>query len=299
MKRIIILFVGLVLIGVAAQAKKKPAPVFIVAGQSNTDGRVPMSDLPEYITKDSYQHCLWSYGSGTHAADGTFTNFWPKTYLAKNKNPQRWGYDAIVYDLMGKASEQDFYVIKESLGGTAISPKAPKSTQRMYWSADEAFLDSVQSASIGGRSLLKALCDHIDRCIDGQLSQLKQGYEFKALLWHQGESDVKQAKAYQKNLTAVIAYIRQHLVDKTGDKRYATLPVIIGGIAHKSRDYSPTLEAAQKTIAEEDPNCYYVDMHDAPLLKDNLHFNREGAEQLAQKVYKLLIELRLWQEKRK
>lgn len=287
-KRILMVFMGMVLMDTAVFGQQ-PVSVFIVAGQSNTDGRVPVKDLPESITKDSYKHCLWSYGSGTHAADGTFTPFWPKTYVAKN--PQRWGYDAIVYDLLGKSLQQDFYVIKESLGGTAISPKAPKSTQHMYWSADEAFLDSVQSASVGGRSLLKALCDHIDRCIDGQLSQLKQGYEFKALLWHQGESDVKQAKVYQKNLEAVIAYVRQHLVSKTGDKRYATLPVILGGISHQSRGYSSTLEPQQMAVAEQDANVYYVDVFDAPLLSDNLHFNRQGAELLGKKVYNQLVAL--------
>ena len=286
--RLTMVFMGLVLMNTAVFGQQ-PAPVFIVAGQSNTDGRVPMSDFPKEMTQESYRHCLWSYGSGTNAADGTFTTFWPKTYVAKN--PQRWGYDAIVYDLLGKSYGQDFYIIKESLGGTAISPKAPKSTQHMYWSADEAFLDSVQSASVGGRSLLKALCDHIDRCIDGQLSQLKQGYEFKALLWHQGESDVKQAKAYQKNLTAVIAYIRQHLVNKTGDKCYAALPVIIGGISHQSRGYSSRLEPQQMAVAEQDANVYYVDVFDAPLLSDNLHFNSEGAELLGKKVYNQLVTL--------
>lgn len=291
MKRIIIFFVGLVLMNTVAFGKQEPVPIFIVAGQSNTDGRVPMSDFPKEIAQDSYQHCLWSYGSGTHGADGTFTPFWPKTYVAKN--PKRWGYDAIVYDLLGKSYGQDFYVIKESLGGTAISPKAPKSTQRMYWCADEAFLDSTTTASEGGHSLLKALCDHIDRCIDGQLSQLKQGYEFKALLWHQGESDVKQAKEYERNLKAVIAYIRQYLVNKTGNKRYATLPVIIGGISHQSRDYSSHVESAQIAIADGDPDCYYIDMYDAPLLSDNLHFNREGAETLGHKVYNQLVALHI------
>ena len=284
-------FMGLWIMNTTVFGQKEPTPVFIVAGQSNTDGRVPMSDFPKEITQEHYKHCLWSYGSGTNAADGQFTSFWPKTYVAKN--PQRWGYDGIVYDLLGKSLQQEFYVIKESLGGTAISPKAPKSTQHMYWSADEAFLDSVQSASQGGRSLLKALCDHIDRCIDGQLSKLKQGYEFKALLWHQGESDVKQAKEYKRNLTAVIAYIRQHLVNKTGNKHYANLPVIIGGISHQSRDYASSVESGQIAIADNDRNAYYIDVFDAPLLKDNLHFNREGAELLGKKVYNQLVALNM------
>ncbi len=70
-KRLTMMFMGLTLMDIAVLAAE-PAPVFIVAGQSNTDGRVPMSDFPKDITQESYQHCLWSYGSGTNAADGSY-----------------------------------------------------------------------------------------------------------------------------------------------------------------------------------------------------------------------------------
>ena len=32
-----------------ARATKNPVPVYLVAGQSNTDGRVPNSELPAYM----------------------------------------------------------------------------------------------------------------------------------------------------------------------------------------------------------------------------------------------------------
>ena len=44
-------------------AQKKPVSVIITAGQSNTDGRVSNNDLPDYIKKNGYRHCLWSYAS--------------------------------------------------------------------------------------------------------------------------------------------------------------------------------------------------------------------------------------------
>jgi len=55
-----------------ARATKNPVPVYLVAGQSNTDGRVPNSELPAYIQHDGYKHCYWSYGSGTTSGKGQF-----------------------------------------------------------------------------------------------------------------------------------------------------------------------------------------------------------------------------------
>lgn len=99
-------------------AQKNPVSVIITAGQSNTDGRVSNNDLPDYIKKNGYRHCLWSYGSDTISGCGRFERFWPR--VAKPDNKERWGYDAIVYYLIDQHAKRDFYVIKESLGGTAI-----------------------------------------------------------------------------------------------------------------------------------------------------------------------------------
>lgn len=35
-------------------------PVVLVAGQSNTDGRVDNTELPAYIKRDGYRYCQWS-----------------------------------------------------------------------------------------------------------------------------------------------------------------------------------------------------------------------------------------------
>ncbi len=281
----------------AVGAKGKPVSVFIVAGQSNTDGRVPNSDLPDYIKGNRYKYCYWSYGSGSHSGNGEFELFWPKVM---NKRPHdMFGYDAIVYYWLEKSLKRDFYVVKESLGGTAIDPSMHRSTNKMYWSAAPAFIDSTNASDRGGRSLLKAFVDNIGACIDNQLSQMKEGYKIQVFLWHQGESDINAALLYEKNLNDVIAYVRKYLVDKTGETDYANLPVIIGGISHKSRGYSPALEAAQKAIAAADENVYFIDVHDATLLKDKLHFDAEGAELLGIKVYNQLVALGLAGKKAK
>ena len=285
-KSILLLLLLFVCLGMSA--KKKPVAVIIVAGQSNTDGRVSNDELPDYIKDKGYHHCWWSYGSGTISGGGCFERYWPR--VAKPDNTKRWGYDAVVYHLIDKQIKRDFYVIKESLGGTAIDTGC-SSTSQMYWSASPEFLASTAAADKGGKSLLKAFTENIGACIDNELSRKKGGFEIKAFLWHQGESDKKMAAHYYDNLKAVVAYVRTYLVEKTGDERYAHLPFICGTYSLKSRNRSEQVVDALHRLAEEDPNFFVVGIEDATIQRDNLHFDAKGAELLGQRVYKQLTEV--------
>lgn len=261
-------------------------PVILTAGQSNADGRVPLSELPEEM--QSYRYCQWSYGSGDfETATGQFSLFSPR--VAKPKIENSWGFDAVVYHKLEQLWQRPFYVIKHTDGGTAIDPSCKRSTHGLYWSADEAFLDTTTSASHGGKSLLKAFERQIDEC----LPNLPENYEIKVLLWHQGESDQQAADRYYENLRAVISHIRQHLVAATGKKKYARLPVICGTFAKSSRQRSQQVVDALEQIAREDKNFYVVDASDLPLLNDRLHFNAQGAETLGQRVYEIMLEQKL------
>lgn len=277
-------------------AKTKATPVYIVAGQSNTDGRVFNDELPSYILSDKYKHCYWSYGSGSHSGNGQFELFWPR--IINQNNPNRWAYDAVTYYWLDQSYDTDFYVIKESLGGTAIDTTA-KSTNDMCWSANPDYLSATAASDKGGKSLLKAFTENIGACIDNQLSQLKGGYEIKAFIWHQGESDRKVSLRYEENLKGVIAYVRNYLVTKTGNRRYSTLPVILGGIPHKSRGYSKGVEQACLNLTKTMKNVYFVPVPDATLRSDNIHFDAAGAELLGKKVYNQLVDLKLADRKAK
>lgn len=269
-------------------AKKKPVPVIIIAGQSNTDGRVNNDELPLYIKHHGYRHCWWSYGSDTISGGGRFQPFWPR--VAKPDNKERWGYDAVVYYLIDRHIKRRFYVIKESLGGTAIDT-ACTSTSGMYWSASPQFLASTQAADKGGKSLLKAFTENIGACIDNELSHFNEGFEVKAFLWHQGESDKKMDGHYYHNLKALVAYVRHYLVSKTGNQQYASLPFICGSFSLKSRDRSERVVNALRQLAKEDANFHLVDIEDATLQRDRLHFDSKGAELLGQRIYKRLVEV--------
>mgnify|MGYP004601480841 CR=1 FL=1 len=271
------------------QAKKNAIPVFITAGQSNTDGRVKNEFLPEYIKQNKYHHTYWCYNNGQYSEHGEFSLFWP--HIDRKDAWDRWTYDAVTYYFLDRSMGCDYYVIKESRGGTAISLKC-KSDHSMYWNASPQFLKENTATDKGGKSLLKALCENIDLAIDKSLSP-KGDYDIKALIWHQGESDRHDDKAYYQNLKEMIAYVRHHLVKKTGKKKYYKLPVILGGIAHKSAGFSEGVEEGQRRLAKEDRNVHFIPVPDATLQSDWMHFDADGAELLGKKIYNKLVELKL------
>ena len=245
---------------------EKTIPVILTAGQSNADGRVPINELPRYI---HYDYCQWSYGSGDfETATGVFVPFSP--HVAKAGIEDSWGFDAMVYYLLEEYWQQPFYVIKQTMGGTAVDTTCTKSTHGWFWSVDAR-----------QKSLLKAFCQQIDLC----LSQLPRNYDIKCLLWHQGESDQSAADRYHDNLKAVINHIRQYLVTRTGRKEYASLPVVCGTFAKGSRQGSPKVVKALHQLEHEDSHFHVVDASDLSLQKDMLHFDAHGAVDLGWRVF--------------
>ena len=275
-------------------------PVLLVAGQSNTDGRVKNADLPAYLKAygesngGHYPYTWWCYGSDgaiqtrDSIKGSLFAPYWP--FVAKRDNPARHGYDAYVYYLLEQEWKQPFYVVKWSLGGTAISPKA-SSTNGMHWCAMPDYLAANTSTLTGGKSLLKSFIEEIDLCLDGPLKQLENGYDLKAMLWHQGESDYKHGGDYYNQLKALVLYVRRHLVEKTGDPRYADLPFICGTVSRFNRCYNKEVEDALWKLQRDLKFFYVIDMQQGELQSDRLHFTASSAEMLGRGMFDKLKEI--------
>lgn len=279
-----------VALGAWGKGKKQPATVIITAGQSNTDGRVMNSELPTYIQQNKYKYCQWCYGCEGKTVVGEFETFWPR--INHPERPERWAYDAVTYYWLEQALQEPFYVVKWSLGGTAIDT-ACQSNGDKYWSANPEWLAANHSTATGGKSLLLSFVESIGTCIDDQLSKLSEGYEIKAFLWHQGESDRQQGKKYYENLKGVVQYVRNYLVEKTGNKRYKKMPFICGTVARSNRQYNADVEKSMYQLADEDKNFHVIDMSVAQLQKDQLHFTAQSAEDLGVAIYNKLVELRI------
>ena len=290
-----LLILSVVLLMAMMMQAGKPVTVVITAGQSNTAGRCYNDSLPEYIKalNGQYKYCYWSYTNGkTRMADkeGEFRLFWPEME-GRNKGAFRFAYDAITYYLMEQALQKPFYVIKHAEGGTSIDP-ACRSTGNHHWSANEAFLDSTKSVNQGGLSLLKAFEDNIDKSIDALKAQGLEP-DIKCMLWHQGESDRKCPNAYYENLKTMVNHIRQHLVEKTGNKKYAQLPFLCGAVPANSKQYKKQVEDAKLQLAQEDKNFHYIPLEEATFIGDQLHFDRSTAERLGRGMFNKMIDLKL------
>jgi hypothetical protein len=272
-----------------------PRKVFLMAGQSNADGRPAIGTMPQYIqdyaNNGGSKLCYWSYANGTDAAwnqfGGKMTPYMPYT---DNNTTSRCGFDGIVYHLIEEALGQRFYVIKESRGGTAIDTRC-SSTGDLWWNAAPEWLATAAPRS--GHSLALEFTENIGLCIDNVLSQLQEGYRIQCIMWHQGESDRTQAASYHDNLRQLVTYLRSYLVSKTGEERYATLPFIAGTVNRSSTQYNSQVEQAVLQLAEEDPNFHVVDMSDCKLGTDNLHFDATGCVDAAQRMFEKLKSLGL------
>ena len=278
-------------------SETETVPVFITAGQSNTAGRCPNENLPDYIKSlgeangSTYKYCNWSYTNGStrlNESEGVFRKFWPEMESANNSG--RFAYDAILYYWIEKALQKDFYVVKHAMGGTSIDPTCT-SSKDYHWSADATWLSENTSCNEGGLSMLKALCSNINKSIDAIAATGKTA-DIKAIVWHQGESDRTGTgpDGYHDNLKAVVKYVRDYLVDKTGDSKYATLPFICGTVPPQSKQYNKKVYDALFTLAEEDANFHVIKTEPGTFIGDQLHFDANCAERLGIGMYNKMIE---------
>lgn len=294
--------------GTATMSMAATKVLFLTGGQSNTDGRLAASTLPAYLqTANSY--CLscnqWPY---EESRLGKFYPYFPTSGTTGQYS--RWAYDAVTYYYIGQALQETFYVAKTSCGGTSIDPGVsnspsshsnawlPQYGSGYHWSADPTFLAATSIAgttfeqggtTYDGQSLLLAWIANIDAAIDAIKAQ-GDTPDIKAIIWHQGESDKNAAGNYYSNLKAMVSYVRQHLVTKTGESKYASLPFFCGTIPHASSLHSSAVEKAFFTLEDEDANFHVIDLRDLTMLSDTKHFDAPSAELFGKRLYNRMID---------
>ena len=239
----------------------------IVAGQSNTAGRCLKADIPQGIVDENGQIPFCNL-KGVLSKDGKTNDDTPFDGIYTLQNV--WAFDAIVFKKLSDKLQKNFYVAKYAIGATAIIDNG---NDLPCWQPD-----IFKITTPGKESLILKLRETINAVLSAHSNT-----EFKAVLWHQGEADgtsVQGAFEYYNNFKALIWYIR-------GLVKNPNLPFIFGTISHNSLEYSAIVEDAQKRIAAEDSNVYYVDMSKGELL-DNYHFNATWANYLGEEMWKIL-----------
>lgn len=284
MKKLLLSLGAALLLGSAnINAQTRPATVIITAGQSNADGRAYVANLPSYL-KSGYRY--ENYANVTSES---------KTAFGSMSFTNRWSFSDVTNYFIDKQEMQPFYYIKCAYGGTAIAPGVTVASLPI-WYCNEAFLDTAKAyrGNIAtGNSLSKSLCDGFDTLAVKVLSKLTNGYDVKAVLWHQGESDRNASGSYYTNFKTLIQYFRDRIYATTGKEKDKTLPFFFGTVSHSSKEYSATVEAAQLQVAKDMENVYYLDLHDASLLSDALHFDSAWSEYIGKKMYNMMVQQKL------
>jgi len=292
------LLLAMLLVCMATTGVAEKKSVFIYAGQSNADGREYVQNLPDYMKVGEspyspYTHLRFAQVCG----NPTKSTFDTRTMATG----ERYAFCDVTNYWIDQAVSENFYAIKCAYGGTAIAPGVTVA-KLPIWYADAEWMtthnaycgqDITQEAYANNNSLTKNLTEGVASLIDGTLTAIDGGYDVKAIMWHQGESDRNAAGDYYTNFKTMIAYMRQAIYAKTGDPNDLTLPFIFGTVCRRSSQYSAGVEAAQMQVAAEDDNVYLIDMKNATLLSDNLHFDKQATEYLGKKMYNKLVELEL------
>lgn len=296
MKRFLSLIAVLLFSVAGMQAQKKS--VFLYAGQSNADGREYVQNLPEYMKVGTSPYNPYTHLKYANVMGAPATKVFGQRTLEIGT---RYAFCDVTNYWIDQSAKQDFYAIKCAYGGTAIAPGVT-AEKLPIWYADAEWMkthyaykgdDITQEAYKNYNSLTKNLTEGFASLVSGTLSQIAEGYDVKAIMWHQGESDRNAADSYYTNFKTMIAYMRQAIYAVTGDEADLTLPFIFGTVCHASTQYNATVEKAQLQVANDVENVYYIDMSDVTLRSDNLHFDGPSTEYLGKMMYNKMVELGL------
>lgn len=252
----LLLLCGLATLAAPLTARAENYEVFIVAGQSNCDGRGKAAELTGALAKwakpQDDVRIVYSCSKlrGPILASDGFQPLRPGWSVAPGKNrPTKLPSDTFGPEvsfgrkMAAALKDKKVVLIKFAEGGTSLAKDwSPDVKDRLY----PAFLDFT-------RKSLKELKDK------GHAPVLR------GMIWHQGESDAAlTADEYQKLLTAFIGRVRT-------DLEAPDLPFGIGEVYDNGK--RDTVRAAQKATAEKVKGAFFVPADGLKTFDGGTHFD--------------------------
>jgi hypothetical protein len=240
--------------------------VFIVAGQSNCDGRGAASDLTGPLAKwaKPQDDVLIAYSCsklrGPVLSSNGFKPLQPGWSVAPGKNkptklPSGTFGPEVSFGrgMADRLKDKKVALIKFAEGGTSLAKDwNPEVKDRLY----PAFLEFTK------RSLK-------------ELKDKGHTYTLRRMIWHQGESDASlTADEYQKQLIAFIARVR-------ADLEVADLPFGIGEVFDDGK--RNTVRAAQKATAEKVKGAFFVPAEKLKTFDGGTHFDAASEIELGER----------------
>ena len=229
--------------------------VYLLAGQSNMDGRGAMSDLAD-DQKKPFDNAIIFYRNASRSTDA-----WrplapgfsvPPKYKGELPSPTFGPEIGFAHSMLKKHPKQKLALIKGSKGGTNLRADWKPGVKGDPQSQGPQYRDFMETIQVAKQQLRD------------------QGHQFKirGLLWHQGESDSKSStKVYKRRLKELINRIRQ-------DVDLPELPIVVGEVFDNGKRDS--VRAAIQAVAEESPTVGLVSSEDTSTSDPGTHFDTKS-----------------------
>ncbi len=229
--------------------------VFLLAGQSNMDGRGLVSELPEEH-KRPVDNAIIFYRNSVQSSEGWQTLVpgfsVPPKYKGGFPSPTFGPEIGFARSMLQGKPERRLALIKGSKGGTSLrtdwkpGAKGDKDSQGPRY---RDFIETIRMAT-------KQLRDRGDQ------------FTIRGFLWHQGESDKKSSTdTYRRRLKEFIVHIRE-------DVGVPDLPVVVGEVYDNGQRDS--VRAAIQAVAAESSTVGLVSSEGTTTSDPGTHFDTKS-----------------------
>ncbi|MEO1616568.1 MAG: sialate O-acetylesterase [Planctomycetota bacterium] len=236
--------------------------VYLLAGQSNMDGRGLVSELPASHAKPVKEAILF-YRNEKAATEGWRTLVpgfsVPPGYKGGLPSTTFGPEIGFARAMLQTNPEQKLALIKGSQGGTSL---------RADW--NPGVKDDVESQGPQYRDFIKTI-----QVATEQLMKRGDSISIRGLLWHQGESDRKSSTpVYRRRLKQLIARLRE-------DVGVPDLPVVVGEVFDNGQRDS--VRAAIQAVAGASPSVGLVSSDGTTTSDPGTHFDTKSQLLLGQR----------------
>lgn len=258
----------LTLIAISAGLHADEFELYLLAGQSNMDGRGKVANLSEEQRKPSRRAIIF-YRNPPKSSDG-WKPLAPGYSVApgfKGDLPSKtFGPELGFVATLGKAQpDRKFALIKGSKGGSSL---------RVDWNPGEAgkpktqgprYRNFIETIQLARAALAK----------DGHTAKLR------GLIWHQGESDAgASTELHQERLMQFMARIRE-------DTGATDLPIVLGEVFDNGK--RDKVRAAILGASEADPRAGFVSAEGTTAWDKTTHFDARSQLLLGERYAEVIL----------
>lgn len=238
---------------VSGADEPRPLDIFVLTGQSNAQGCIEDGEAISLEAQEMDGRILFYWSLRNARGEKVLCTSKGKTahlqtqFFDDGSGLGHWGIEVSCFRKLYSAGMHDILIIKATRGGGGNN----------FWfkdSPDHHMYDAVVT------TVREALAE---------LEKTGRKFEFKGLLYIQGESDGKSASIAGERAKMLLENLRSEFPNTR------KMQMFIGGIAGFGPERDIT-RAKHKEIAEKNPDIHFIDTSDllkTHQYKDKLHFN--------------------------